>query len=124
MNDQARTVLSEHTSFVRAVPALAVSDVPRAVFFFAGVLGFDSVLAQADYGIARRDAVEVQFWAATGPEAPGPSRTLPERPRVACRSMASPHCMSILRHARWSIRMASLACVLTRWGGRGGLADG
>ena len=53
-------------SFVKAVPALAVSDVPRAVSFFADVLGFDSVLAQADYGIVRRDAVEVHFWAATG----------------------------------------------------------
>jgi catechol 2,3-dioxygenase-like lactoylglutathione lyase family enzyme len=71
MSDQPRPVFTEHTSFVRAVPALAVSDVPRAVSFFADVLGFDSVLAQADYGIARRDAVEVHFWAATGPEGSG-----------------------------------------------------
>jgi hypothetical protein len=35
------------------------------------VLGFDDVLAQADYGIARRDAVEVHFWVATGPEGSG-----------------------------------------------------
>jgi catechol 2,3-dioxygenase-like lactoylglutathione lyase family enzyme len=46
-------VLTEQTSFVRAIPALAVSDVPRAVAFFADVLGFDDILAQADYGIAR-----------------------------------------------------------------------
>jgi catechol 2,3-dioxygenase-like lactoylglutathione lyase family enzyme len=59
------------TSFVAAIPALAVSDVPRAVAFFADVLGFDSVHVQADYGIARRDAVEVHFWAATGPEGSG-----------------------------------------------------
>jgi hypothetical protein len=41
------------------------------VAFFADVLGFDSVLVQADYGIARRDTVEVHFWAATGPEGSG-----------------------------------------------------
>jgi hypothetical protein len=35
------------------------------------VPGFDSVLVQDDYGIARRDAVEVHFWAATGPEGSG-----------------------------------------------------
>ena len=63
--------MSGQTSFVRAIPALAVSDVPRVVAFFADVLGFDGVLAQADYGIARRDAVEVHFWAATGPEGSG-----------------------------------------------------
>jgi hypothetical protein len=71
MSDQAPTVLAEQTRFVRAIPALAVSDVPRAVAFFAEVLGFDDVLAQADYGIARRDAVEVHFWVATGPEGSG-----------------------------------------------------
>jgi catechol 2,3-dioxygenase-like lactoylglutathione lyase family enzyme len=71
MSDHARTVLNEHTSFVRAVPALAVSNVPRAVAFFTDVLGFDSILAQDDYGIARREAVEVHFWAATGPEGSG-----------------------------------------------------
>ena len=58
-------------SFVKAIPALAVSDVHRAVSFFADVLGFDGVLAQADYGIVRRDAVELHFWAATGPEGSG-----------------------------------------------------
>jgi catechol 2,3-dioxygenase-like lactoylglutathione lyase family enzyme len=58
-------------SFLKAIPALAVSDVPRAVSFFADVLGFDGVLAQADYGIVRRDAVELQLWAATGPEGSG-----------------------------------------------------
>jgi catechol 2,3-dioxygenase-like lactoylglutathione lyase family enzyme len=51
MSDQAPTVLTEQTSFVRAIPALAVSDVPRAVAFFADVLGFDDVLAQADYAV-------------------------------------------------------------------------
>jgi catechol 2,3-dioxygenase-like lactoylglutathione lyase family enzyme len=71
MSDQARTAATEQTSFVQAIPAMAVSDVPRAVAFFAEVLGFDSVLAQDDYGIARRDAVEVHFWAATGPEGSG-----------------------------------------------------
>lgn len=71
MSDQARTAPTEQTSFVQAIPALAVSDVPRAVAFFADVLGFDSVLVQDDYGIARRDAVEVHFWAATGPEGSG-----------------------------------------------------
>jgi catechol 2,3-dioxygenase-like lactoylglutathione lyase family enzyme len=70
-SDQARMVTTEQTSFVRAIPALAVSNVPRAVAFFADVLGFDSVLVQADYGIARRDAVEVHFWAAAGPEGSG-----------------------------------------------------
>jgi catechol 2,3-dioxygenase-like lactoylglutathione lyase family enzyme len=34
-----------------STPSPAVSDVPRAVSFFADVLGFDAVLAQADYGI-------------------------------------------------------------------------
>jgi catechol 2,3-dioxygenase-like lactoylglutathione lyase family enzyme len=58
-------------SFVKAVPALAVSDVPRAVSFFVDLLGFDAVLAQADYGIVRRDAVELHLWAATGPEGSG-----------------------------------------------------
>ena len=53
------------------MPALAVSNVPRVVAFFADVLSFDSVLAQDDYGIAGRDAVEVHFWAATGPEGSG-----------------------------------------------------
>jgi catechol 2,3-dioxygenase-like lactoylglutathione lyase family enzyme len=71
MRDQARPALTQQTSFVRAIPALAVSDVPRAVALFADVLGFDGVLVQADYGIARRDAVEVHFWAATGPEGSG-----------------------------------------------------
>ena len=64
-------VTTEQTSFVQAIPALAVSNVARAVAFFADVLGFDDVLAQADYGIARRDAVEVHFWVATGPEGSG-----------------------------------------------------
>jgi catechol 2,3-dioxygenase-like lactoylglutathione lyase family enzyme len=71
MSDQAQTVPTEQTAFVRAIPALAVSNVPRAVAFFADVLGFDGVHVQADYGIARRDAVEVHFWAATGPEGSG-----------------------------------------------------
>jgi hypothetical protein len=69
--DQAGMVTTEQTSFVQAIPALAVSNVARAVAFFAEVLGFDSVLIQDDYGIARRDAVEVHFWAATGPEGSG-----------------------------------------------------
>jgi catechol 2,3-dioxygenase-like lactoylglutathione lyase family enzyme len=71
MSDQARTVATEQTSFVQAIPALAVSNVARAVAFLADVLGFDSILVQDDYGIARRDAVEVHFWAATGPEGSG-----------------------------------------------------
>lgn len=64
-------VTTEQTSFVQAIPALAVSNVARVVAFFADVLGFDGVLVQADYGIARRDAVEVHVWAATGPEGSG-----------------------------------------------------
>jgi catechol 2,3-dioxygenase-like lactoylglutathione lyase family enzyme len=56
---------------VKAIPVLAVSNVPRAVSFFADVLGFDNVLTQTDYGIARRDAVEVHVWAATGAEGSG-----------------------------------------------------
>jgi catechol 2,3-dioxygenase-like lactoylglutathione lyase family enzyme len=70
MSDRSRTI-AEQTSFVRAIPALAVSNVARAVSFFTDVLGFDEVLAQADYGIVRRDAVEVHVWAATGPEGSG-----------------------------------------------------
>jgi catechol 2,3-dioxygenase-like lactoylglutathione lyase family enzyme len=58
-------------SFLKAIPALAVSDVPRAVAFFADVLGFDAVLARADYGIIRRDAVELHLWAATGLDGSG-----------------------------------------------------
>jgi catechol 2,3-dioxygenase-like lactoylglutathione lyase family enzyme len=45
-------VTTEQTSFVQAIPALAVSNVPRVVAFFADVLGFNSVLVQDDYGIA------------------------------------------------------------------------
>jgi len=71
MSDQPLTVLAGQTSFLQAIPALAVSNVARTVAFFAEVLGFGSVLAQDDYGIARRDAVEVHFWAATGPEGSG-----------------------------------------------------
>jgi catechol 2,3-dioxygenase-like lactoylglutathione lyase family enzyme len=71
MTDHAQTVPTGPTSFLQAIPALAVSNVARAVAFFADVLGFDCVLAQDDYGIARRDAVEVHFWAATGPEGSG-----------------------------------------------------
>jgi hypothetical protein len=71
MSDQAGMVTTEQTSFVQAIPALAVSSVPRVVAFFADALGFDSVLVQDDYGIARRDTVEVHFWAATGPEGSG-----------------------------------------------------
>ena len=51
---------------MRAIPALAVSDVPRAVAFFADVLGFDDVLAQADYGtILEPDRNAVTFLEAT-----------------------------------------------------------
>jgi catechol 2,3-dioxygenase-like lactoylglutathione lyase family enzyme len=70
-SDQAGMVTTEQTSFVQAIPALAVSNVPRVVAFFADVLGFESVLVQDDYGIARRDTVEVHCWAATGPEGSG-----------------------------------------------------
>jgi catechol 2,3-dioxygenase-like lactoylglutathione lyase family enzyme len=71
MTDPAPAAPTTQTSFVAAIPALAVSDVPRAVAFFADVLGFNAALVQDDYGIARRDAVEVHFWAATGPEGSG-----------------------------------------------------
>jgi catechol 2,3-dioxygenase-like lactoylglutathione lyase family enzyme len=71
MTDHAPATPTTQTSFVAAIPALAVSDVPRAVAFFADVLGFDAAHVGADYGIARRDAVEVHFWAATGPEGSG-----------------------------------------------------
>jgi catechol 2,3-dioxygenase-like lactoylglutathione lyase family enzyme len=71
MTDPAPAAPTTQISFVAAIPALAVSDVPRAVAFFADVLGFDAIHVQGDYGIARRDAVEVHFWAATGPEGSG-----------------------------------------------------
>ncbi|HEV8166914.1 MAG TPA: hypothetical protein VGR74_21155 [Actinomycetota bacterium] len=86
-------------SFLKAIPALAVSDVPRAVSFFADVLGLDGVLAQADYGIVRRDAVELQLWAATGPEGSGAEPRLAGPPRAGCRWTASPRATSTAGHA-------------------------
>jgi catechol 2,3-dioxygenase-like lactoylglutathione lyase family enzyme len=71
MTDPAPAAPSTQTSFLAAIPALAVSDVARAAAFFADVLGFNPIHVQDDYGIARRDAVEVHFWAATGPEGSG-----------------------------------------------------
>jgi catechol 2,3-dioxygenase-like lactoylglutathione lyase family enzyme len=71
MTDPTPSASTTQTSFVAAIPALAVSDVLRAVAFFTDVLGFDAAYVQADYGIARRDAVEVHFWAATGPRGSG-----------------------------------------------------
>jgi hypothetical protein len=109
MTDPTPAAPTMWTSFVAAIPALAVSDVRRAVAFFVEVLGFESVQAQADYGVTRRDAVEVHFWAATGPEAPAPNLGLPAPRRAACRSTASQRLTSSVRHGRWSTLVVSCA---------------
>ena len=53
--------------FLAAVPALPVSDAPRAAAFFADVLGFEELVQEGKgLGILRRDAVELHLWVPDG----------------------------------------------------------
>jgi catechol 2,3-dioxygenase-like lactoylglutathione lyase family enzyme len=59
------------SSLLRAVPALPVLGIPRAVEFYEQRLGFRRVFADDGYGIVQRDHVEIHLWAANGPPGSG-----------------------------------------------------
>ncbi len=46
----------------RAIPKLAVGDIPTAVAFYEHQLGFTRVFQTDDYASMKRDAVEVNLW--------------------------------------------------------------
>ncbi|PZG21827.1 hypothetical protein C1I95_06715 [Micromonospora craterilacus] len=56
---------------IRAIPALPVSDVARAVEYYTGRFGFESRYADDDYGIVGKDEVEIHLWPANKPNTPG-----------------------------------------------------
>lgn len=67
---------TQPTRFLAAVPALPVSDQPRAVAFLAQALGFTELTQDGDgLGILRRDAVELHLWVPDG-SAPGAELSL------------------------------------------------
>ncbi len=56
-------------TLLRAIPALPVADIDRAVAFYSDRLGFEARHREASFAIMQRDAVEIHLWLANG--APG-----------------------------------------------------
>lgn len=54
---------------VAAIPKLASLDVGRSLTFFER-LGFETLHASREYGVARRDNVSVHFWLRSDPRVP------------------------------------------------------
>lgn len=54
---------------VAAIPKLASLDVERSLAFFER-LGFKTLHAAREYGVARRDGVSVHFWLCSDPGIP------------------------------------------------------
>jgi len=51
--------------FVSPTPALPSHDVPLAVAFYGDVLGFETVHAEGDFALLRRDSTTISLWGAT-----------------------------------------------------------
>ena len=56
--------MTQEVRFISATPVLASLDIERSVEFFRSSLGFSKLHAQQGvYGVVRRGAVSIHFWA-------------------------------------------------------------
>ena len=51
--------------FISPTPAMPARDVTRAVAFYGDVLGFETVHAEGEFALLRRDGTTVSLWGAT-----------------------------------------------------------
>jgi hypothetical protein len=61
----------DRVGLVSAIPALPVSDVKRAVEYYVTKFGFTEDYVGDDYGVVRRDDVEIHLWPANQPGTAG-----------------------------------------------------
>jgi catechol 2,3-dioxygenase-like lactoylglutathione lyase family enzyme len=52
-------------TFAKTTPAMPARDVERALAFYEGVLGFETVVREGGFALLRRDEATVTLWGAT-----------------------------------------------------------
>jgi catechol 2,3-dioxygenase-like lactoylglutathione lyase family enzyme len=60
------------SNFIQVTPFMMVEDIERALAFFTGILGFETMIRDSNYAYVHRETVGFRILEQTGPEGASP----------------------------------------------------